>query len=240
MGFYDESYLAAPLPMWQPLRMVLILVLAVLVIVGLVFIRPHVQGNMETAADVSVETVEKEVSAPEEVPVPETAVSHLSPVFTPEVRYWEDNILAWAAAFDLDPNLVATIMQIESCGDATAVSRAGAQGLFQVMPFHFTAGENPLDPDTNARRGLAYFVERLQQTDGDVGLALAGYNGGHVAAAGSWDTWSAETRAYYTWTTGIYNDIQTGLTESPTLRDWQVNGGGSYCQIVHGKLGLMQ
>ncbi|MCB8966502.1 MAG: transglycosylase SLT domain-containing protein [Ardenticatenaceae bacterium] len=236
MGYYDEMYPAMPLPVWEPLRMVLILVLAVLVIGGLVLIRPQVQAQAVVA--VPETAVSDTEPAPIVEAVPETAVSQLSSVFTPEVRYWEDEIVAWAAEFDLDPNIVATIMQIESCGDATAVSRAGAQGLFQVMPFHFVAGEDPLDPDTNARRGLAYFVERLQQTGGDVGQAFAGYNGGHVAAAGSWETWAAETRAYYTWTTGIYNDIQAGLTDSPTLRDWQTNGGGSYCQLVHSKLGL--
>ena len=37
----------------------------------------------------------------------------------------------------LDPDIIATIIQIESCGNPAARSTAGAQGLFQVMPFHF-------------------------------------------------------------------------------------------------------
>ncbi|MCX6035574.1 MAG: hypothetical protein NTV38_11465, partial [Chloroflexi bacterium] len=41
----------------------------------------------------------------------------LSSVFTPEVQYWTGRIQVWAAAVGLDPNLVATVMQIESCGD---------------------------------------------------------------------------------------------------------------------------
>ena len=47
------------------------------------------------------------------------------------------------------------------------------------MPFHFAAGENTLDPDTNAARGLAYLALGLARASGDAGLALAGYNGGH-------------------------------------------------------------
>lgn len=162
----------------------------------------------------------------------------ISPLFSREVRHWEPQILAWSAKHGVDPNMTATIMQIESCGDPQAVSRAGAQGLFQVMPFHFATGENSLDPDTNAFRGLNYFVERLQQTNGDVGRAFAGYNGGHVAAAGSWDSWAAETQRYYTWSTGIYNDAVAGLTESPTLQRWMAAGGASLCAQAAQRLGL--
>src|SRR5260221_12692591 len=68
--------------------------------------------------------------------------SLLSGVFTPQVQYWSPLIHAWAQAYHVDPNLIATVIQIESCGDPTAVSLAGAQGLFQVMPGHFGAGED--------------------------------------------------------------------------------------------------
>ena len=162
----------------------------------------------------------------------------LSPVFTAEVEHWAPKILEWAEAFGLDPNLVAIIMQIESCGDPQAVSHAGAQGLFQVMPFHFAAGENALDPETNARRGLNYFVERLSQTGGDVGRAFAGYNGGHRAAASSWDAWPAETQRYYKWSTGIHQDIEAGVAESPTINAWLQAGGASLCRQAASRLGL--
>ncbi len=85
----------------------------------------------------------------------------LSPVFTPEVQYWAPRILKWAQAADIDPNLVATVMQIESCGDPRALSRSGAIGLFQVMPYHFTASDDPYSPDTNALRGLDYLRRSL-------------------------------------------------------------------------------
>lgn len=162
----------------------------------------------------------------------------LSPVFTAEVRRWEPQIMAWAAEFGFDPNLVATIMQIESCGNPQAVSSAGAQGLFQVMPFHFAEGEQMTDPDTNARRGLAYLQQSLDFAEGHVGMALAGYNGGHVAVQGSWESWSPETRRYYRWGNGIYSDAISGLTDSPTLHDWLEAGGGSLCVQAAGQTGL--
>lgn len=65
------------------------------------------------------------------------ANAELAPFFTPEVDYWAAAISRWANASNLDPNLVAVVMQIESCGNPSARSSAGAMGLFQVMPFHF-------------------------------------------------------------------------------------------------------
>jgi hypothetical protein len=166
------------------------------------------------------------------------AAGALAQIFAPEVLHWTPQIVQWAAAYDLDPNLVAIIMQVESCGDPGAVSSAGAQGLFQVMPFHFTAGENMTDPDTNARRGLNYFVEGLRYHSGDIGRTFAGYNGGHGTSAKNWSLWPSETQRYYTWTTGIYEDIQAGLNPSPTLEAWLAAGGAGLCQQAANRLDL--
>ena len=95
-----------------------------------------------------------------------------------------------------------------------------------------------LDPETNARRGIAYFAERMVQTNGNVGLAFAGYNGGHVAAAGGWDDWAPETQRYFTWATGIVADIESGQTSSPTLQRWMEAGGASLCRQAANRLGL--
>ena len=153
----------------------------------------------------------------------------LSPAFRPEVLKWEPDILKWSDKYGLDPNLVATIMQIESCGDPAAVSPSGATGLFQVMPFHFEAGEDMSDPATNARRGLSYLADSLKQSQGDVGLALAAYNGGQSLMAVSSADWPAETQRYYEWGTGIYSEVSQGSNPSPTLERWLAAGGSSLC-----------
>ncbi len=163
----------------------------------------------------------------------------ISPIFSPEVQYWEGHILKWASIHKLDPNIIATIMQVESCGDFQANSSAGAQGLFQVMPFHFETQENMLDPDINAARGLSYYNERLEQTNGNRALAFAGYNGGHVAAASGYNSWANETQRYYEWTTGIMSDIEAGYTESPTLQRWMNAGGAGLCRQAAQQLGLI-
>ncbi len=164
--------------------------------------------------------------------------STLASLFTPEVRYWEAYIQTWAAQTSLDPNLVATIMQIESCGDPQARSPAGAMGLFQVMPYHFAPGEDPYDPDTNARRGLMYLQHTLQASKGDLSLALAAYNGGIGVIGRAMAQWPAETRRYLYWADGIYADARRGLSASPRLQEWLRAGGASLCLRARQRLGL--
>jgi len=162
-----------------------------------------------------------------------TSVSYtaqLSGIFTPQVRYWSPLIFAWATAYKVDPNLIATVIQIESCGDPTAVSRSGAQGLFQVMPFHFGAGEDMLKVLTNGRRGMEYLAKGLQIAAGDAGLALAGYNGGHGIIHMDPDQWPDETRRYYQWGTGIYLDAAQGRESSQSIQAWLDAGGKRLCQ----------
>jgi soluble lytic murein transglycosylase-like protein len=162
----------------------------------------------------------------------------ISPVFRPEVQYWSGAIQAWAVAASLDPNLVATVMQIESCGDPHARSRAGAMGLFQVMPYHFASGDDPYNPDTNAARGLAYLKRSLQAANGDARLALAGYNGGIGVIARSESSWAGETRRYAYWGGGIYSEVTNSVTESLRLQEWMAAGGASLCRQARLRLGI--
>jgi hypothetical protein len=162
----------------------------------------------------------------------------ISPVFRPEVQYWSAAIQVWATAAGLDPNLVATVMQIESCGDPAARSRAGAMGLFQVMPFHFARGDDPYRPDTNAARGLAYLKRSLGAANGDVRLALAGYNGGIGVISRSESSWAAETQRYAYWGSGIYSEAFNGATESLRLQEWIAAGGASLCRQARTRLGI--
>ena len=89
---------------------------------------------------------------------------------------------------DLSPNLVFAMIRQESAFDSSARSRAGARGLMQMMPAtgRELAGRLGLrystdrlsDPDYNIRLGTLYIRQVLDMFDGNVELALAGYNGG--------------------------------------------------------------
>ena len=167
-----------------------------------------------------------------------TTSTGLSPIFTREVQYWRDDILQWADASSLDPNLVAVVMQIESCGNPFARSSAGAMGLFQVMPFHFHADENPYNTNTNALRGLEYLARSLATSHGNVRLALAGYNGGiGVISRGEW-TWSAQTLRYVYYGAPIYEDARSGAVSSAQLDEWYRKYGAGLCRQASQKLGL--
>ncbi len=82
---------------------------------------------------------------------------------------------------DLDPDLVLAVMQIESAFDRYAISRVGAQGLMQVMPFwRLEIGrpqDNLTEVDTNIRYGTTILAHYIDVADGDLVDALARYNG---------------------------------------------------------------
>ncbi len=160
----------------------------------------------------------------------------LSPIFTPEVQYWAARIQVWAATAGLDPNLVATVMQIESCGDPRALSRSGAMGLFQVMPYHFIASDDPYAPDTNALRGLDYLRRSLEAANGNPRLALAGYNGGIGVIGLSESGWTTQTQRYAYWGSGIYSDASSGSGEDTHLQEWLTANGVSLCRQAHNRL----
>lgn len=161
---------------------------------------------------------------------PSRPSGQISPIFTPEIQAWAPKIVEWSRTYDLDEDLVSTIMQIESCGDASAVSQSGAQGLFQVMPFHFVSGEDMKDPDTNARRGLNFLQQTIAAYPNDIGRAIAAYNGGIAGVSGDQTTWAAETRKYWYWGTGIFADSQSGANESARLTEWLAIDAGRLCK----------
>lgn len=91
---------------------------------------------------------------------------------------------AAAKKHNVDPLLVHSVIQVESAYNPYAVSRAGAQGLMQLIPS--TARQlgvkNPFDPKENIEAGVRY-LKQLQETFRDDRLALAAYNAGEGAVS---------------------------------------------------------
>ena len=82
---------------------------------------------------------------------------------------------------DLDPQIILSIITIESKFNKYAISPAGARGFMQVMPFWQTLigakEHNLLDVQTNLRYGCTILRHYLQRENGNLIKALARYNG---------------------------------------------------------------
>jgi soluble lytic murein transglycosylase-like protein len=99
----------------------------------------------------------------------------------------------------LSTQLVNAMIQVESHGDPAAVSRAGAQGLMQLMPdTALTYGVvDAFDPQENVSGGCRYMKDLLKRYHNNVSLALAAYNAGPGAVDATHGVPPfAETRAY--------------------------------------------
>ena len=154
---------------------------------------------------------------------------YIAPFFTPSVHYWGDLIKEYADIFSLDPNLVATVIQIESCGYARATSPAAAKGLMQVMSYHFAKGEDPYHPSTNMNRGTAYLKNVHISFGGNIELTFGGYNGGITGAKRPQSQWSAEALRYVTYGVPIYKDARDGKSTSAKLNEWIALYGNGLC-----------
>lgn len=84
-----------------------------------------------------------------------------------------------ADAAGLSPALVAAVVWAESAGNPRAVSRAGAQGLMQLMPqtARMLGVADPFEPRQNLMAGSRYLGQLLERF-GDLRHALAAYNAG--------------------------------------------------------------
>lgn len=85
-----------------------------------------------------------------------------------------------ASYYNVDEKLIWAVMEVESGFNPNAVSTAGACGLMQLMPA--TAVEmgvtDIFDPAQNIAGGVQYLSKMLELFDGNLDLALAGYNAG--------------------------------------------------------------
>ncbi|MBN1536771.1 MAG: transglycosylase SLT domain-containing protein [Anaerolineales bacterium] len=125
----------------------------------------------------------------------ETAVSLpqqnvISAKFPASIQRWKTLIEMTAKKYNLDPNLIASLILIESAGDPQAISSSGAVGLIQIMPrdgiaasflcmnrpcFHNRpTKEELLEPEFNLDYGIELLINLLHQY-GDLRDALFHY-----------------------------------------------------------------
>ena len=162
------------------------------------------------------------------------------------VRRWEKPIIQMADRYQLDPNLIAIIMTLESGGNPKALSEADAKGLMQItgptekdIAAKFLnqpiKNVNIYDPTTNIEFGTAYLAY-LRDTFGEwnhsptwdstVELVAAGYNGGPGAANSLYTGKGLRDTQTVVYSRDAFNMWRERFSaNSPTYERWLERGG---------------
>ena len=86
-----------------------------------------------------------------------------------------------ATRSDLQPELVLALIEVESHFDTYAISKSGAQGMMQIMPFWLDEigrpNDNLIDMKTNLRMGCTILKYYMDMEKNNLHKALARYNG---------------------------------------------------------------
>ncbi len=134
----------------------------------------------------------------------------------------ESLVAKYAAMRSLDPDLVRAVIQVESGGQTMALSNKGAMGLMQLMPgtARELAVDDPYDAEQNVSGGTQYLSRMLDLFNGNLELALSGYNAGPEAVNryGGIPPYP-ETRSYVEKVIRLYRDEPGfALSGSPSVR----------------------
>jgi len=146
----------------------------------------HVRLYLNAAEDSYIDLAPGQIASIEVVPDPQ-------PIAQPESKSSASAKLTQAdlgqmlsragEQHNLDVDLLGSVVKAESNGNTRAVSRAGAQGLMQLMP-KTAVGlgvHDSFEPGENVRGGSSYLDALLTRYHDNLALALAAYNAGPEA-----------------------------------------------------------
>lgn len=179
-------------------------------------------GQMSTAWAVSV-TATPHAAAAETIPAPAVKVVGQ---FTDTVEQWRPEIDRWAVEYGGDGitgNLIATIIQMESCGNPAYDAPGPRAGLFGVETFYVPEGQDVFKWDTNAKIGLAILADVRKQTN-DMALVWGGWKSRNNMIK-SFDAWTYDGQRFFRDAGPIYDGAESG-DGGVAITDWLMNGDG--------------
>lgn len=144
----------------------------------------------------------------------------LAPLFTPTVQHWAGDIARWTSNTDISPDMLAVVMQLESCGNPNV-----AGGLFGIADSESTFN----DPEIDAQTALAQLQSALLLSNNDWAMALAIYADGDSVLQNDFMTWTFHGRDMYILGRNFHTQAQAGLTTSSDLESWMQNTGSILC-----------
>ncbi|MEQ1354300.1 MAG: lytic transglycosylase domain-containing protein [Candidatus Acidiferrum sp.] len=166
-----------------------------------------------------------------EIPASEVVAIEPEEIFTPIIVPVKPATLANAQfgqfiqsaskRFNVDADLISSVIAIESNFNPKAVSRRNARGLMQLIPG--TASrlgvQNIFDPQENINGGTQYLGELLHRYDNNLILALAAYNAGpqRVQKYGTVPPF-AETQSYVRRVKRTYDQRKTTPPPKPATK----------------------
>ncbi|HFD2062245.1 TPA: lytic transglycosylase domain-containing protein [Serratia marcescens] len=137
-----------------------------------------------------------------------------------------------AKKYDLDPRLLKAVTGAESAWNPKAVSKAGAMGLMQVMPFNFKTGENPFNPRDNIMAGARVMSDGVRWAEkhgGGIDEALRYYNGGKNRGSKENREYPGRVREQFI---KLYGESVPGATQSAPQQQFAQQSSSETNQIL--------
>ena len=112
-------------------------------------------------------------------------------------KVYSEFVDKYSKQFDVDDNLVYSVMKVESKFNKNAISNKGAKGLMQISDItrdwaieELKLGNiDILEPETNIMIGC-WYLDKLYNQFGDFNLMIAAYNGG----SGNVSDWLSDSK----------------------------------------------
>lgn len=142
------------------------------------------------------------------------------PTAEPSNGSFDELIASASRQYQIPEALIRAVIRVESNFNPTAVSRAGARGLMQLMPG--TAEQQGVtdrfDPRQNIMGGTRYLRWLANHFQGDVVKTLAGYHAGHNAVERKGGIPFAATEQYVKKVLGHYYRYKASTTTASANR----------------------